>query len=66
MFYKSKGRQKNKNKVVEYDLYLIADNGSGFDSCVVLNTLPHYTTAVDLIKNGAGNISPKIFKRYVN
>ena len=32
--------KKVKNKIVEYNLYLIAHNGSGFDSYVVLNNIP--------------------------
>ena len=37
----SKGEPKKvKNKNVEYNLYLIAHNGSGFDSYVVLKNLP--------------------------
>ena len=32
--------KKIRNKIVEYNLYLIVHNGSGFDSYVVLNNLP--------------------------
>ena len=32
--------KKVKNKIVEYNLYLIAHSGGGFDSYVVLNNLP--------------------------
>ena len=32
--------KKVKNKIVEYNLHLIAHNGNGFDSYVVLNNLP--------------------------
>ena len=58
--------KKFKNKIVEYILYMIVHNGSGFDSCVVLNNLPQWRCVVNLIKNGAGNISPKIFNGYVD
>ena len=64
MFYRSKENQKNK--IVEYNLYLIAHNGSGFDSYVVLNNLPQWRSVVKLVKNGAGNISLKIFNGYVD
>ena len=58
--------KKVKNKIVEYNLYLIAHNGSGFDSYVVLNNLPQWRSVVKLIRNGAGNISLKIFNGYVD
>ena len=58
--------EKVKNKIVEYSLYLIAHNGSGFDSYVELNNLPQRRSVVKLIKNGAGIISLKIFNGYVD
>ena len=58
--------KKVKNKIVEYNLYLIAHNGSGFDSYVVLNNLPKWRSVVTLIKNGAGIISLKIFNGYID
>ena len=58
--------KKVKNKIVEYNLYLIAHNGSGFDSYVVLNNLPRWRSVVNPIKNGAGIISLKIFNGYVD
>ena len=62
-----KGEPKNiKNKIVEYNLYLIAHNGSGFDCNVVLNNLPKWRSIVKLIKNGAGIVSLKIFNGYVD
>ena len=33
--------KKVKTEIVDYNLYLIAHNGSGFDSNVVLNKLPN-------------------------
>ena len=54
------------NRIVEYNLYLIAHNGSGFDSYVVLNNLPQWRSIVKLIKNGAGVLSLKIFNGYVD
>ena len=32
--------KKVSNRIVKYNLYLLAHNGSGFDSYVVLNNLP--------------------------
>ena len=58
--------KKVKNKIVEYNLYLIAHNGSGFDSYVVLNNLPQWRSIVKLIKIGAGVVSLKIFNGYVD
>ena len=58
--------KKVKNKIVEYNLYLIAHNGSGFDSYIVLNNLPQWLSVVKLIKNGAGIVSLKIFNGYVD
>ena len=53
------------NKIVKYNLYLIAHKGSTFDSHVVLNSLPQWRT-VKLIKNGWGFVSLKIFNGYVD
>ena len=58
--------KKVKNKIVEYNFYLIAHNGSGFDSYVVLNNIPQWRSVVKLIKNGAGVISLKIFNGHVD
>ena len=58
--------KKVRNKIVEYNQYPIAHNGSGFDSYVVLNNLPEWQSVVKLIKNGAGIISLKIFNGYVD
>ena len=49
--------KKIKSKIVEYNLYLIAHNGSGFDSYVVINNLPQGRSVVNLIKNGTGIVS---------
>ena len=58
--------KKVKNKNVEYNLYLIAHNGSGFDSYVVLNSLPQWRRIVKPVKNGRGIVSLKIFNGYVD
>ena len=64
---KFKGEAKRiNNKIVEYNLYLFAHKGSGFDSYVVLNTLPLWRTVVSLIKNGSGIVSLKILNRCVD
>ena len=58
--------KKIRNEIVEYNLYLIAHNGSGFDSYVVLNNLPQRRSVVKLVKNGAGIVTLKIFNGYVD
>ena len=62
--YKGEPKRTN-NKIVKYNLYLIAHKGSGFNSYVVLNNLPQWRT-VKLIKNGSGIVSLKIFNGYVD
>ena len=60
-----KGRiRKVQSKIVENNLYVRAHNGSGFDSYVVLSSLPHKASVDKLNKNGAGIFSPKIFNGY--
>ena len=62
-----KGEPKRiNNKIVKYNLYLVAHKGSGLDSYVVLNNLPEWRTVVSLIKNGSGIVSLKIFIGYVD
>ena len=62
-----KGEAKRiNNKVVKYNLFLIAHKGSGFDSYVVLNNLPQWRTVVSLIKNGSSIVSLEIFNGYVD
>ena len=62
--YKGEPKRIN-NKIVKYNLYLIAHKGSGFDSYVVLNNLLQWRT-VKLIKNGSSIVSLKIFNGYVD
>ena len=63
--FKGEAKRVN-NKIVENNLYLIAHNGSGFDSYIVLKNLPQWRTVVNLIKNGAGNVSRRKFNGYVD
>ena len=58
--------KKVRNKSVEKNLSLIAHNGSGFDSYVVINNLPQWRSVAKLIQNGAGIISLEIFNGYVD
>ena len=62
-----KGEPKRiNNRIVKYNLYLIAQKGSGFDSYVILNNLPQWRTVVSLIKNGSDIVSLKIFNGYAD
>ena len=48
-----KGEPKRlNNENVNYKLYILAHNGSGFDSYVILNNLPQWRTVVNLLKDG--------------
>ena len=58
--------KKINNKIVESSPYMIVQNGSGFDSYIVLNILPEWRSVVNLIENGGGIVSFKIFYRYVD
>ena len=66
---KLKGEEKRTSlnkKIVEYNLQLHAHNGSGFDTWMILNNLPCDKHIVDIIKNGKGIISLKIFNGYID
>ena len=54
-----------KGKVLEYNLQLVAHNGSGFDTWIVLRNLPCDKRIVDRIKNGKDIIELKVFNGYI-
>ena len=58
--------RNGKEFIAEYELKLIAHNGSGFDTWIILNNLPSWSRIMNLIKNGKGIISLKIFNGMVN
>ena len=62
---KGEARRVN-NKIVKYNLYILAHNGSGFDSYIVLNNFPQWPTVVSFIKNGSSIVSLKIFNGFVD
>ena len=63
---KGEERKTVNNKIVEYNLQLHAQNGSGFDTWIILNNLPCDRHIVgDIIKNGKGIIELKIFNGYI-
>ena len=56
-----KGEPKKINRngkefISEYDLKLIAHNGSGFDTWIILNNLPEGCKIMNMIKNGKNGI----------
>ena len=62
-----KGEAKGVNKNInEYNLYLRAQKLSGLDSYLVLNNLPRWWTAVNLIKNRSSIVSLKNFNGYID
>ena len=63
--FKGKPR-KLKYRNVEHNSQLIAQNGSGFDSWVVLNNLSKWYLFVKIIKNGESYILLEVFTRNVN
>ena len=63
---KGEERRTVNNKIVEYNLQMHAHNGSGFDTWIILNNLPCDRHIVgDIIKNGKGIISLKVFNGYI-
>ena len=63
---KLKEERKVKNKIVEYNLQIHAHNGSGFDTWIILNSLPCDKHIVDIIKNGKGIIELKVFNGLIH
>ena len=48
--YKGEPKKVN-NKIVEYELHMLAHNGSSFDTYIILNNLPKSRRIVNIIKN---------------
>ena len=54
--------EKNgKEIIVEYELKMIAHNGSGLDSWIILDNLPEWARITSMIKTGKGIINMKIY-----
>ena len=63
---KLKGEERQvKNKIVEYNFQLHAHNGSGFDTCIILNNLSCDRHIVNIIRNGKGIIKLKVFNGFI-
>ena len=58
--------QKVKIKIVEYNLQMHAQNGSGFDTWIILNNHPCDKPFVDIIKNGKSIIELKVFNGLIH
>ena len=64
--FKREERKTINNKIVEYNIQLHAHNGSGFDTWIILNNPSCDKHRVgDIIKNGTGIISLKVFIGYI-
>ena len=57
--------RKVKNKIVDYNLQMHAQNGSGFDTWIVLKNLPCDKHIVNIIKNDKGIIEMKVFNGFI-
>ena len=53
------------NRIVETNLQLHAHNGSGFDTWIILNSLPCDKHFVDFIRKGKEKISSRVFIGYI-
>ena len=58
-----KEHRKVGKKIVEYEIQLIAHNGSAFDTYVVLFSWSNCHKNVNIVKNGRGRTSLEILKR---
>ena len=58
---KGEERRDGKNKILEYNIQLHAQNGSAFDNWINLNNLSCDKRFVNIIKNGRGIIELKKF-----
>ena len=52
-------------KIVDYRLRLLARNGSGFDTWIILNKSTCERSICEIITSGKGNISMKTFNGFV-
>ena len=59
--------EKNGKKItIEYEMKMIAHNGSGFDSWIILDNLPEWCRITSMIKTGKGIINMKIYNGMCN
>ena len=58
--------KRDKNKIIENNIHILAYIGSGFDSYVVLNILLQWKTVASLMKSGLAIVSLKMFNGFVD
>ena len=58
---KGEERKTINIKILEYNLQSHTHNGSGFDTWIILKNLPCDKLIVEIIKNGKGTISSRVF-----
>ena len=59
--------EKNGKEItIEYEMKMIAHNGSGFDSWIILDNLPEWCRITSMIKTGKGIINMKIYNGICN
>ena len=63
--FKGEERKTIPYKIVQKNSQLHAHNDSGFDTWIVLNNLPCDKHIVDIIKNGKGKNSMRVFNGYI-
>ena len=56
--------RKVKYEIVDFELQLMAHNGSAFDTYIGLNNLPNWHRLIDIINNGKGIISLNFINGY--
>ena len=61
---KREERKDNKNRFLEYSLQFHAQNGSGFDTWIILNSLPCDRRIVIINEYGKSNFELKVFNSY--
>ena len=62
---KGEERKDNENKILDYNLHLQANNGSGYDTWVFLNNLSCDKRIVNNFNKGKGIFEFKVFNGYV-
>ena len=65
MKLKGEEYKDKKEKVLEYNPQLLSQNGSCFDTWIVLNNLARDKKIVNIIKNTKGIIELKVFNGYI-
>ena len=62
---KSEEQRDEKNKVLEFNLQILALNGSGFHTWTVLNNIPCDNRIRNIVKKGKGKVELKVLIGYI-